>query len=182
MKDPRGLSLARVRKVFTETLDDADRYCRAGSSSGRDPRGREEVILHLNFEEIRALRSGGRSLLGGEPYASSSVLAPPEERALLQAFLPRLDGDISLSTLAEVRGALGAVHAIIEHLLAELRTAVLATHAADEVAVAAYFDYAHALVVGDRLEEMTGEMEAVIELVTGARADAEVSRTFRFPD
>ena len=41
---------------------------------------------------------------------------------------------------------------------------------------------AHALVVGDRLEEMTGEMEAVIELVTGARADAEVSRTFRFPD
>lgn len=140
------------------------------------------MILFLNFEEIRALSSGGRSLMDGDPESSASVLAPPEHRALLESFLPRLDGDLSLGTLLEVREAGKAIGAIVDHLLVEMVTTVVATHAADEQAVAAYFDYAHALTVSHRLSEIASEMEAVIELVTGAAPDEDVARTFRFPD
>ena len=48
--------------------------------------------------------------------------------------------------------------------------------------MAAYFDFAHALSVAHRLEEMLTEMAALIELVTGEAPDAEAARTFRFPD
>ena len=75
-----------------------------------------------------------------------------------------------------------AVDAIVDHLRAEMEVMVVATHAADEDAVAAYFDFAHALSVGHRLHQMVAEMEALIELVTGEPADTEVARSFRFPD
>ena len=140
------------------------------------------MIVQLNFEEMKALQSGGRGLLEKESDGSSPVLAPPESRALVQAFLPRLEGDLSMGTLDEVRSAVVAVDAIVEHLLVEMDAMVLASHAADEDAVAAYFDYAHALTVCHRLRELAAEMEALVELVTGRRADAEARRSFRFPD
>jgi len=140
------------------------------------------VILHVNYEEIRALKSGGRSLLEGESESPSYVLAPPESRARVEALLPLLDGDLSVRTLAELRGVGMAVDAIVEHLRVEMESAVLATHAADEAAVAAYFDFAHGLTVARRLREMAAEMEALIELVTGHRADSETASSFRFPD
>ena len=58
----------------------------------------------------------------------------------------------------------------------------MATHAAGEEAVAAYFDFAHALTVAHRLEELADEMTALVELVTGRPPDAETARSFRFPD
>jgi hypothetical protein len=64
----------------------------------------------------------------------------------------------------------------------QMESAVLATHAADEDAVSAYFDFAHGLTVLHRIEEMAEEMEAMIELVTGDSPSAEAARTFRFPD
>ena len=140
------------------------------------------MILHCNYEELTALAAGGRSLLEGESEASSYVLAPAESRARVEALLPRLVGDLSLGTLSEVRGASMAVDAIVDHLRAEMEVMVVATHAADEDAVAAYFDFAHALSVGHRLHQMVAEMEALIELVTGEPADTEVARSFRFPD
>jgi hypothetical protein len=140
------------------------------------------VILHLNFEEIRALRAGGRALLEGAAESPSAVLAPAESLSVLEAFLPTLDGDLSLSTLDEVRRAERAVGAILEHFFVEMESAVVATHAADEQAVAAYFDWAHALTVSTRLGEMASEMEAVIELVTGEEPNEDAGRTFRFPD
>lgn len=140
------------------------------------------VILHCNYEELRALRSGGRSLLEGDAEVSSYVIAPPEFRARVEALLPLLDGDVSVSTLSELRGVEMAVTAICEFLRAEMEAVVLATHPADEIAVAAYFDFAHVLTVSHRLGEMATEMEALIELVTGEPADAETARTFRFPD
>ena len=140
------------------------------------------MILHINYEEIRALKSGGRSLLDGEPDAPSSVLAPPESRARVEALLPQLEGDLTLASLAELRGVAKAVDAIVEHLRAEMEAVVVATHAADEQAVAAYFDFAHALTVRRRVREMAEEMEAVIELVTGHAADDEAVSSFRFPD
>jgi hypothetical protein len=140
------------------------------------------VIFQLNFEEIKALQSGGRALTGKEPHGSSAVLAPPKSRALVQALLPRLEGDLSMSTLDEIQAAVLAVDAIVEHLRLEMEKMVLSSHAADESAVAAYFDFAHALTVAHRLRESSAEMEALVELVTGHPADAETRRSFRFPD
>ncbi len=110
------------------------------------------------------------------------MLAPPEHRARVEALLPRLDGDVSVMTLAELRGVAVAVDAILEFLRAEMEEAVLATHAADELAVAAYFDFAHVLTVLHRLRDLAAEMEALIEVVTGVPVDAETALTFRFPD
>jgi hypothetical protein len=140
------------------------------------------VILRCNYEEVRALRSGARSLLEGDTGSSAPVLAPPESRARVEALLPQLDGDLSLATLHEVRGVSLAVDAIVESLRVELEAVVLATHAADEGAVAAYFDFAHALTVSGRLHEMASEMAALIELVTGAPPDPDAASSFRFPD
>ncbi|MCG6957684.1 MAG: hypothetical protein LJF04_16970 [Gemmatimonadetes bacterium] len=139
------------------------------------------MILRCNYEEVRALRSGARSLLGGD-VSAATVLAPSQSRARVEALLPQLDGDLSLMTLHEVRGVASAVHAIVESLRAEMEAVVLATHAADESAVAAYFDFAHALTVEFRLQEMAGEMKALIELVTGEVPDEAAIRSFRFPD
>lgn len=140
------------------------------------------MILHCNYEEITALTAGGRSFLEREPDARGRVLAPEEGRARVEALLPRLVGDLSLGSLAEVWGVALAVDAIVEHLRAEMEAVVVTTHAADESAVAAYFDFAHALSVSHRIHEMAAEMEALIELVTGDAPDTETARSFRFPE
>lgn len=140
------------------------------------------MILHCNYEEIRALRSGGRSLLEGEAEASSAVLAPSEQRARVEALLVRLDGDLSVTTYQDLSTVALGVDVILEFLRAEMEAVVLATHAADETAVAAYFDFAHVLTVSHRLHEMASEMRALIEVVTGRPVDRESANTFRFPD
>lgn len=140
------------------------------------------MILHCTYEEIQALTAGGRSFLEGEGEGSASVLAPPESRALVEALVPKLVGDLDVPSLAEARGLQVAMEAIVDHLRAEMEAVVVATHAADEAAVAAYFDFAHALSVSHRLSELVVEMEALVELVTGEPADAETALTFRFPD
>lgn len=141
------------------------------------------MILHFNYEEIQALRAGARSYLGDVgAQPSSAVLAPSEGRAHVEALLPRLVGDLSFSTLAELRAVQGAVSALVESLRVQMETTVLTTHAADEDAVSAYFDFAHGLTVSKRIAESAAEMEAMIELVTGEAPSAEAARTFQFPD
>lgn len=143
----------------------------------------DDVILHFNYEEIQALRTGARAYLGEEGAVySSAVLAPSGTRAHVEALLTRLTGDLSLPTLAELRVVQSAVAAVVESLRVQMETTVLATHAADEDAVSAYFDFAHALTVAHRVDEMAGEMEAMIELVTGEPASDEAAGTFQFPD
>ena len=61
------------------------------------------VILYCNYEELAALKAGARVVLEREPPAGGPVLAPPETRAHVEALLPRLEGDLSVSTLAELR-------------------------------------------------------------------------------
>jgi len=140
------------------------------------------VILHVNYEELTALQSGARVLLDREDEGEGFVLAPCEERSRVEALLPQLEGDVSLSTLHDLRGVQSAVQAIVECLRMEMEVAVVTMHAADEGAVAAYFDFAHALTVAHRADEMASEMEALIELVTGAPPTDETSRSFLFPD
>ena len=140
------------------------------------------MILRCNFEELGALRSGATALLGGSPGERAPVAAPPEGFEEVMALLPRLEGDLTVETLAEQREVLKAVSAIVERLKEEMDASVLATHPAGEVAVASYFLYAHALSVLNRVTELGQEMEALIEVVTGAPPTPETVASFRFPD
>ncbi len=140
------------------------------------------MILHFSYEELRALRAGADVFLEGDDAATGRVLAPSESRARVEALQPLLHGDLSLSTLEELWGVRTAVTAIVECLRAEMESRIVAMHAADEGAVAAYFDFAHALVVSHRIGELASEMAALIELVTGSPPTNETARDFQFPD
>lgn len=140
------------------------------------------MILECNYEELRALREGARVFLeagAGEPCA---VVAPPARRAQVEALVPLLDAPLAVRTLVEQRSLEAAVDAIVECLRAEMEALVTATHPAAENAVAAYFDFAHALTVQRRIHEVGAEMRGLIELVTGEPATRETAETFLFPD
>jgi hypothetical protein len=140
------------------------------------------VIFRCNFEELSALRNGARAFLDEYSPEEAAVAAPPEERERVADVLPRLQGDLSIGTLREQRGIRKAVMAIVERLKVEMEVTVAATHPADEGAVAAYFEFAHAYSVLSRLDEIGREMEALIELVSGAPPSDAIARTFVFPD
>lgn len=146
------------------------------------PGRRRNVILRCNYEELNALRAGARVLLEGQGESGCSVVAPPTERASVEAFVGRLEGDLAVGTLHEQREVAFALEVIVECLRAEMDAAVVAAHPAAEIAVAAYFDYAHAYAVLGRVWELGEEMEAMIEVVTGAAPTPEIARTFVFPD
>ena len=140
------------------------------------------MILRCNFEELGALRKGAAQLLGEAHGGGVPVAAPPEGREEVQALLPRLVGDLTLETLAEQRRVLKAVSVIVVRLKEDMDLSVLAAHPADESAVSSYFLYAHALAVLRRVAEIGQEMEALIEVMTGAPATSSAAATFRFPD
>ena len=139
------------------------------------------MILRCNFEELGALRNGASTLLSECSGERSPVVAPPEGLEDVEALLPRLTGDLTMETLVDQRRVLKAVHAIVVRLKEEMDLSVLAAHPADESAVASYFLSAHALAVLNRVAELGQEMEALIEIVTGAPATPTVAATFRFP-
>lgn len=140
------------------------------------------MILRFNYEEVTALRHGGETLLHHGSGQESAVAAPSPSRAVVGAFLGQLEGDLSLSTLEEQMRVESAVRAIVGVLRAEMEAAVAQAHPADETAVASYFDFAHALSVLSRVEDMGREMRAIIEITTGTPPSAEETREFVFPD
>jgi len=140
------------------------------------------VIVHCNFEELTALKAGAHQVLDGYAPEHGMVAAPPEEREQVAALVPRLGGDFSVTTVAEQRSLLHAVAIIVGILRIEMESLVVANHPADEFAVSAYFDFAHAFSVQARLYEVGLEMEALVELVTGGPVTEELARDFVFPD
>ena len=140
------------------------------------------MIVHCNFEELTALKAGACQVLEGYAPEHGMIAAPPEERERVAALLPRLDGDFSVTTLAEQRSLLHGVAIIVEMLRVEMVTMVATNHPAHEVAVSAYFDFAHAFSVQTRLYEVGYEMEALVELVNGGSVTDELARDFAFPD
>jgi hypothetical protein len=138
--------------------------------------------MRCTYEELSSLRRGATSVLFEGDDEGCAVAAPPEGRARVEALVPLLEGDVCISTLAEQRRIRGAVEVIVQCLHSEMEAAVVATHPADELAVAAYFDYAHALAVLGRLRTLGSEMEALIELMTGEPADSEMAAAIVFPD
>lgn len=140
------------------------------------------MILSCSFEEVSALSHGARSVLHERPVAPSAVAAPSATRGAVESLLAGLDGGFSIRTLVEQRELEQGLRAIVERLREELDTCVLATHAANEEAVSAYFDFAHALSVLGRVMELGEEMSALVELMTGGPANERSVREFVFPD
>ena len=140
------------------------------------------MILHCTFEELSALSAGAERVLAEAGSGATVVVAPPEVIADVEALLPRLAGDLSLTTLAEQQSIARAVTYIVAELKQRMDVAIVEEHAASEYAVGAYFDYAHALTVQDRVVRQGAEMSAIIEVMTGRAPTSEVARTFEFPD
>lgn len=140
------------------------------------------MVLHCTYEELSALSAGGERVLSEANSGISVVTAPPEIVVEVEALLPRLTGDLSITTLAEQQRIARAITFIVAELKQRLDSQILQTHAADEYAVGAYFDYAHALTVQDRVIRMGNEMSAMIELLTGATPTAEMMHSFTIPD
>jgi hypothetical protein len=137
------------------------------------------VILHCDYEELRALTSAIELMSSdarrGRPTA---VTPPPESVARAEQLLPRLVGDVSIETLEDQRLVRGVVAGIVENLHLRLDAKVIEFHPGHEEAVALYFDYAHSRSVLHRLDEMGGEMTAIVELVTGGHPEAAAGITF----
>lgn len=125
------------------------------------------MILSCTYEELEALRHG-----------ADSVADADEIGVVAEQFA----GDLSVATLQEQQALARALETIVETLRVEMDAAVLATHAADEGAVAAYFDFAHALSVLGRVREMGEHMRAMIEVVHGSADGEQQVAGFAFPD
>jgi hypothetical protein len=140
------------------------------------------MILYCNFEEVTALAAASARALDRAGAGHHPIVAPPELIADLELLAARANGDISITTLDEQRALFRAVDHLLDEARGTMDDAVLEMHAADENAVAAYFEYAHLLAVFARVKRMGDEMRAVIELLTGEPPSAESQREFTFPD
>ncbi|HET9439351.1 MAG TPA: hypothetical protein VFO52_04240 [Longimicrobiales bacterium] len=140
------------------------------------------MILHCTFEELSAMSAGAERVLAEVGSGASVVIAPPEIAADVEALLPRLTGDLSVSTLSEQQRIARAVTYIVAELKQRMDAVIVDEHPAAEYAVGAYFDYAHALSVQDRVVRLGAEMSAIIEVMTGRAPTAEIAREFTFPD
>ncbi len=56
------------------------------------------MILQCNFEELRALREGARTFLGGDAPTTAAVAAPPSERVAVETLRIEMEAMIELVT------------------------------------------------------------------------------------
>jgi hypothetical protein len=139
------------------------------------------MILHCNFEELRALASAGETVVSAAEAASAgAVQAPAEGVAKVEMLLPRLTGDFSIDTLDDQRRVRHAVSVIVNDLHSRLDQTIIEFNPAHEDAVSLYFDYGHSRSVLHRLDVMGAEMEGMVDLITGGRPD--LGGGITFPD
>jgi hypothetical protein len=136
------------------------------------------VILHCNFEELRALTAASELIVADAHDHRGAVRASSEELRMVERLLPRLVGDVSIETLDDQRRVQRAVSFICRELMHRLDDQIIATNPANEDAVSLYFDYGHSRAVLHRLDLMGAEMEAMIDLIYGGSATAAGSVTF----
>jgi hypothetical protein len=170
-----------------EILHMAERRSGEASPSRRSakydsPAREHPMILSCSFEEVTAVAHGARTVLSGRTGGTSPVAAPSATRGAVESLLAGLDGGFSVRTLIEQRELERGLRAVVERLREEMDSHVLATHAANEEAVSAYFDFAHALSVLGRVMDMGEEMTALVELMTGVPPNERTVREFVFPD
>ena len=137
------------------------------------------MILYCNFEELSALSAATERALEGAAQGAHAVAAPPQAIADLEALLPRLTGELTITSLAEHASIRRAVGYLMDELRARLDATVLVQHAAED-AVLAYFDFAHTLTVLQRLDHLGAEMVALVEVITGQPAASDVAQRFSF--
>ena len=142
------------------------------------------MLVRCTFEELSALTTGAEQTLEAAAAfgGGAGVAAPPRELADVEALLASADGDLELETLAEQRSVARAIDLILALLRERVDATILEEYVGSEDAIAAYFDFAHVLTVGERVRLAGEEMEAVIELMNGAPATAEAARKISFPD
>jgi len=128
------------------------------------------VILHCNFEELRALLAASELIVADAHGRTGAVAAPPESVVMVEQLMPRLTGDVSIETMADQRQVHGAVSFIVADLHRRLDEQILETDPSNEDAVSLYFDYGHSRAVLDRLDRMGAEMSAIIDLIGGTQA------------
>lgn len=139
------------------------------------------MILHCNFEELRALASAGETVVSAAEDASAgAVSAPAEGVARVEMLLPRLTGDFNIDTLDDQRRVRHAVSVIVNDLHSRLDQSIIEFNPAHEDAVTLYFDYGHSRSVLHRLDVIGAEMEAMVDLITGGRPD--LGGAISFPD
>ena len=119
------------------------------------------MILHCNFEELKALSSASEAIIA-HPAAGM-----PDGVTMVEQLLPRLDADLSIDTLLDQRRVAAAVRFICGDLHRRLDERIIESSPADEDAVALYFDYGHSRTVLHRLDQMGAEMEAIADLIGG---------------
>lgn len=135
------------------------------------------MILHCDYEELRALQSAAEAVLADAHRGVRAAGVGAEGVARTEELLPRLQGDVSVETLEEQRTLRTAVSTLVDHLHDRLDRTIIEFHPAHEEAVNLYFDYAHSRTVLHRLDEMGAEMEAIINVIGGNAAAGMV-----FPD
>jgi hypothetical protein len=140
------------------------------------------VILFCTYEELSAVNAGGERVLAEASDSNVVVVAPPQVIADIETLVPRLVGDVSVATLADQRSIARAVAFIAMDCRQRMDSAIVMHHAASELAVAAYFEYAHVLTLQDRLRRIGEQMTDLIELMTGAPPTEETAKTVAFPD
>lgn len=140
------------------------------------------MILHCNFEELRALQAGAELILDPFSTGSGGVAAPIQAASQVAMLEPRLGQSLSITTLEDQRLTRSAIDAICTVLHERMDEKVLEYHPAHEEAVALYFEYAHAFGVLRRLDALGAEMTDMIELMTGEPATEEDARNVTFPD
>ena len=136
------------------------------------------MILHCNFEELRALTSASELIVAEAHDQAGGVAAPPEGVVMVENLLPRLTGDVSIETIGDQKRVQKAVGFICNELHRRLDDSIIATSPGNEEALALYFDYGHSRTVLHRLELMGAEMEAIIDLIGGGAAATGMT----FPD
>lgn len=139
------------------------------------------VIVTCSYEELAALRGGAEVMLDAVPDIRVPE-APGPTRTALELLLDRLSGDLSLSTLADQMAVEHVVGAVVAHLRSEMEACVVSGHPAAEASVAAYFDFAHALSVLERVRVVGSQMRQMAEVMTGTPVDGGTIRTLVFPD
>ena len=139
------------------------------------------MIVHCNFEELRALAAGGEAIVtAAEAAFTGPVSAPAEGVAKVEMLLPRLTGDFSIDTLDEQRRVRDALGLICDDLRTRMDQKVIEFNPAHEEAVALYFDYAHSRSVLHRVDQIGAEMTAIVDLITGGHP--QLGGGITFPD
>jgi hypothetical protein len=138
------------------------------------------VILHFNYEELRALADAGEALVAEQ--AQGGVAAPPQGIAMVERLLPRLTGDMSIETLDEQRRVREAVALIVGGVHERMDEKIIEYTPGHEESVILYFEYGHARTVLSRLDRMGAEMAAILELIGGTGGVDNLASTVTFPD